>query len=70
MTIGLYRLVQKKRNVLLSTSLAWPAVAGSRRAETFSQLSSNKFTPHCKVNPNQGSDQIENPVLFEIEQPN
>ena len=32
------RLVQKKGTVLLSTSLAWPAVAGCRRAETFSQL--------------------------------
>ena len=32
---------------LLSTSLAWPAVAGCSRAEAFSQLSSNKFTPLC-----------------------
>ena len=26
---------------------AWPAVAGCSRAETFSQLSLNKFTPPC-----------------------
>ena len=32
---------------LLSTSLAWLARAGCSRAETFSQLSSNKFTPLC-----------------------
>ena len=32
---------------VLSTSLAWPAVAGCSRAEIFSQLSSNKFTPLC-----------------------
>ena len=43
-----YRVVQKKGTVLLSTSLAWPAVAGCSRAETFSQLSSNKFTPLCR----------------------
>ena len=39
--------MQKKGTVLLSTSLAWPAVAGCSRAEAFSQLSSNKFTPLC-----------------------
>ena len=39
--------MQKKGTVLLSTSLAWPAVAGCSRAETISQLSSNKFTPLC-----------------------
>ena len=44
---ALYRVVQKKGTVLLSTSLAWPAVAGCSRAETLSQLSSNKFTPLC-----------------------
>ena len=43
----LYRLVQKKGTVLLSTSLSWPALAGCRRAETFSQLSSKKFTTLC-----------------------
>ena len=32
---------------LLSTSLAWPAVNGCSRAENFSQLSSDKFTPLC-----------------------
>ena len=40
-------LVQRGVN-LLSTGLAWPAVAGCRRAETFSQLSSNKFTTLCR----------------------
>ena len=38
-----YRVVLKKGTVLLSTSLAWPAVAGCSRAETFSQLSSLSF---------------------------
>ena len=47
----LYRLVQKKRTVLLSTSLAWPAVAGCSRAETFSQLSSISFAQPCRVTP-------------------
>ena len=42
-----YRLVQKKKTVLLSTSLAWPAVAGCSRAETFSQLSSLSFAQPC-----------------------
>ena len=37
--IQFYRVVLKKGTVLLSTSLAWPAVAGCSRAETFSQLS-------------------------------
>ena len=36
---NMYRLVQKKRTVLLSTNLAWPALAGCSRAETVSQLS-------------------------------
>ena len=43
----LYRLVQKKGTVLLSTSLAWPAVAGCSRAETFSQLSPISFAQPC-----------------------
>ena len=43
----LHRLVQKKGTVLLSTSLAWPAVAGCSRAETFSQLSSISFAQPC-----------------------
>ena len=38
-----YRLVQKKGAVLLSTSLALLAVAGSSWAETFSQLSAISF---------------------------
>ena len=42
-----YRLVQKKRTGLLSTSLAWPAVAGCSRAETFSQLSTISFAQPC-----------------------
>ena len=42
-----YRLVQKKGTVLLSTSLAWPVVAGCSCAETFSQLSSISFAQPC-----------------------
>ena len=42
-----YRVVQKKGTVLLSTSLAWPAVAGCSRAEAFSQLSSISFAQPC-----------------------
>ena len=42
-----YRVVQKKGTVLLSTSLAWPAVAGCSWAETFSQLSSISFPQPC-----------------------
>ena len=41
--------MQKKRTVLLSTSLAWPAVAGCSWAETFSQLSSISFAQPCRV---------------------
>ena len=44
-----YRVVQKKGTVLLSTSLAWLAVAGCCRAETFSQLSSISFAQPCTV---------------------
>ena len=40
--------MQKKGNVLLSTSLAWPAVAGCSQAEIFSQLSSLSFAQPCK----------------------
>ena len=42
-----YRLVQKKWTVLLSTSLAWPAVAGCSWGETFSQLSAISFAQPC-----------------------
>ena len=45
----LYRLVHKKRTVLLSISLAWPAVAGCSQAETFSQLSAISFAQPCTV---------------------
>ena len=45
--VVVYRLVQKKGTVLVSTSLAWPAVAGCSRAETFSQLSSIYFAQPC-----------------------
>ena len=45
----MYRLVQKKGTVLLSTSLAWPAVAGCSRAEAFSQLSSISFAQPCTL---------------------
>ena len=43
----MYRLVQKKGTVFLSTSLAWPAVAGCSRVETFSQLSPISFAQPC-----------------------
>ena len=45
----MYRVVQKKGTVLLSTSLAWPAVAGCSRAETFSLLSAISFAQPCTV---------------------
>ena len=45
----MYRLVQKKGTVLISTSLVWPVVAGCRWAETFSQLSSISFPQPCNV---------------------
>ena len=45
---AIYRVVQKKGTVLLSTSLAWPAVAGCSWAETFSQLSSISFSQPCR----------------------
>ena len=44
-----YRLVQKKGTVLLSTSLAWPAVAGCSLADTFSQLSAISFAQPCTL---------------------
>ena len=47
--IVIYRLVQKKRTVLLSSNLAWPAVAGCSWAETFSQLSSISFAQPCNA---------------------
>ena len=46
-TTSAYRLVQKKRTVLLSTCLAVPAVAGCSRAETFSQLGPISFAQPC-----------------------
>ena len=46
----LYRVwLEKIWTVLLSTSLAWPAVAGCSRAETFSQLSSISLPQPCTV---------------------
>ena len=42
-----YRNVQKKVTVLLSTSLAWLAVAGCSQAEPFSQLSAISFAQPC-----------------------
>ena len=42
-------LCRKKELFLLSTSLAWPAVAGCSRAETFSQLSSITFSLPCSL---------------------
>ena len=49
---AIYRVVQKKGTVLLSTSLAWPAVAGCSWAETFSQLSSISFAQPWTGLPN------------------
>ena len=43
----IYRVVQKKGTVFLSTSQSWPAVAGCSKAETFSQLSSISFAQPC-----------------------
>ena len=43
----MYRVVLKKGTVLLSTSLAWPAVAGCSQAEAVSQLSSISFAQPC-----------------------
>ena len=40
----------EKGTVLLSTSLAWPAVAGCSRAETFSQLGAIYFAQPCRDN--------------------
>ena len=51
----MYRVVQKKGTVLLSNSLAWPAVAGCSRAKTFSQLSPISFAQPCKVIPDMRS---------------
>ena len=48
--------MQKKRIVLLSISLAWPAVAGCSRAETFSQLSPISFAQPCTLNKVQTSE--------------
>ena len=48
-TLNMYRVGQKKGTVLLSTFLAWLAVAGCSRAETFSQLSSISFAQPCKA---------------------
>ena len=42
-------LCRKKGTVLLSTSLAWPAVAGCSQAETFSQLSTFSFAQPCTL---------------------
>ena len=47
LSLSLYRLVQKKGTVLQSTRLAWPAVAGCSRADTFSQLSAISFAQPC-----------------------
>ena len=59
----MYRVVQKKGTVLLSTSLAWPAVAGCSRAETFSQLSSISFAQPCTVTSAGSVPELkENPV--------
>ena len=42
-------LHRKKGTVLLSTSLAWSAVAGCSRAETFSQLRAISFAQPCTL---------------------
>ena len=43
----MYRIVQKKGTVLLSTSLVWPALVGCSRVETFSQLRAIYFAQPC-----------------------
>ena len=45
----MYRLVQKKGTVLLSTSLVWPAVAVCSRAETVLQLGAISFAQPCRT---------------------
>ena len=52
--MGCTRYVQtcaEKGTVLLRTSLAWPAVAGCSRAETFFQLSAISFAQPCIIRP-------------------
>ena len=66
----MYRVVQKKGTVLLSTSLAWPAVAGCSGAETFSQLSSISFAQPCTCIREQGSAAFKRSVAFVIEDGN
>ena len=46
--LWVYSVVRKKVSVLLTTSLAWPAWAGFRLAELFSQLGTN-FLPNLVV---------------------
>ena len=59
-----YRVVQKKGTVLLSTSLAWPAVAGCNWAETFSQLDSISVTQPCRcdLDPSQKGREAQHKV--------
>ena len=57
-SVSMYRVVQEKGTVLLSTSLGWPAVAGCSRAETFSQLSSISFPQPCSVQENLENGQL------------
>ena len=66
--LPIFRSVQtcaEKRTVLLSTSLAWPAVAGCSWAETFSPLSSISFAQPCTlfhngIVPGSGSEEWAN----------
>ena len=55
---GIYRLVQKKGTVLLSFSLAWPAVDGCSQAETVSQLCAISF-----AQPSQGEASGREPTV-------
>ena len=45
--MGSLQTCAEKGTVMLSTSLAWPAVAVTSQAETFSQLSAISFAQPC-----------------------
>ena len=57
-------LCRKKGTVLLSTSLAWPAVAGCSRAETFSQHSPISFAQPCNLQSLGDCSRCQSPSSF------
>ena len=62
--------MQKNGTALLSTSLAWPAVAGCSRAETFSQLSAISFAQPCRTSKEPLIGVIvENYSKYELQEP-